>query len=227
MIGIYNSDQAKKIANIVIAKVKKAHEEGGGKQEEILLNRVRFAEVLLLVLETSLAEKGIEDADDMICQELKSLFDRYIVTFLSEKENDTMPTSLNAFRVEYVWRERINTLLEHNLEGIMDVFQKFCEDSSFVVASAEKLFKGIGCLLPLRVIKQQFDLAQMTVIDEENASGEYDDMELVEFLEFLVRIAFQKNIDDETSSMHDKLADLLKEIIGLTQHVYIEPPKHH
>lgn len=64
----------------------------------------------------------------------------------------------------------------------------------------------------------------MTVIDEENASNEYDDMELVEFLEFLVRIAFHKNIDDTQSSMHDKLADLLKEIIGLTSHVYIEPP---
>lgn len=65
----------------------------------------------------------------------------------------------------------------------------------------------------------------MTVIDEENASAEYDDMELVEFLEFLVRIAFHKNMDD--SPMSNKLADLLKEIIGLTQVVFIDPPKTH
>ena len=130
-------------------KVKEAH--AGSLSDEILLNRTKFAEVLLLVLETTMKEKKLDA--DYLAKELNKLFE-YIVLFLSEKEDDTMPTSLNAFRVEYVWRERINTLLEHNLEGIMEVLFKFMEDSSFVVTSAEKLFKGIGCLLPLQVVKQ-------------------------------------------------------------------------
>jgi len=58
------------------------------------------------------------------------------------------------------------------------------------MVSAEKVLKGIGCLLPQRMVKIQFDLAQMTVIDESVNADEYDDMEFVEFLEFLVRIAF-------------------------------------
>ena len=98
--------------------------------------------------------------------------------------------SLNAFRDQYVWVEKVNTLLELNLEGIMEVFLKNCEDIGFTVNSAVKLLKGIGCLLSHRIIRMQFDLAQMTVIDESVNSDEYEDMEFVEFLEFLVRLAF-------------------------------------
>lgn len=36
----------------------------------------------------------------------------------------------------------------------------------------------------------------MTVIDESTSSDEYSDMEFVEFLEFLVRIAFLKYKED-------------------------------
>ena len=39
-------------------------------------------------------------------------------------------------------------------------------------------------------IRTQFDLAQMTVLDEHLAGDEYSDMEFEEFLEFLVRIAY-------------------------------------
>lgn len=98
--------------------------------------------------------------------------------------------SLNAFRDQYVWVDRINTLFELNLEGIMEVFLKNCEDVGFTINSAIKLLKGIGCLLSNRIIRMQFDLAQMTVIDESVNSDEYEDMEFVEFLEFLVRLAF-------------------------------------
>ena len=97
---------------------------------------------------------------------------------------------MNAFRDKYVWTEKVNTLLEMNLEGIMDVFTKYQEEIGFTINSAEKVLKGIGCLLPQRTIAMQFDLAQMTVIDEQVNAAEYSDMELVEFLEFLVRIAF-------------------------------------
>ena len=48
----------------------------------------------------------------------------------------------------------------------------------------------MGCLVPSRMIHMQFDLAQMTVIDESVNAAEYDDMEFVEFLEFIIRIAF-------------------------------------
>ena len=48
----------------------------------------------------------------------------------------------------------------------MEVFLKNCEDVGFTINSAIKLLKGIGCLLSNRIIRMQFDLAQMTVIDE-------------------------------------------------------------
>ena len=101
-----------------------------------------------------------------------------------------MPVSLHAFRNQYVWTEQVNSILELNLEGIMEVFSKYSEDIGFVIESAEKVLKGIGCLVPQRMISMQFDLAQMTVIDESVNADEYSDMEFVEFLEFLVRTAF-------------------------------------
>ena len=63
-----------------------------------------------------------------------------------------MPISLNAFRDSYVWKDNINTLFELNLEGIMEVFSKNCEDIGFTIDSATKLLKGIGCLLPHRMV---------------------------------------------------------------------------
>lgn len=101
-----------------------------------------------------------------------------------------MPISLNAFRDRFVWVESVSILLELNLEGIMEVFIKYCGDSGFVIDSAYKVLKGVGCLLSQRTIKMLFDLSQMTVIDESVNADEYDDMEFAEFLEFLVRIAY-------------------------------------
>lgn len=98
---------------------------------------------------------------------------------------------MNAFKDRFVWIDNVNSILQFNLEGIMDVFAKFAEDIGFTIKSAEKVLKGIGCLVPARMVAMQFDLAQMTVIDESINAEEYSDMEFVEFLEFLVRIAFQ------------------------------------
>ena len=51
----------------------------------------------------------------------------------------------------------------------------------------------------------------MTVIDESVNADEYSDMEFVEFLEFLVRIAYHHYEDDRPIDV--KLADLLKDIL--------------
>ena len=93
----------------------------------------------------------------------------------------------------------------------MAAFDKFEEDIGFTINSAEKVLKGIGCLVPPRIVKMQFDLAQMTVIDESVNADEYSDMEFVEFLEFLVRIAYHHYEDDRP--IETKLADLLKDIL--------------
>ena len=66
----------------------------------------------------------------------------------------------------------------------------------------------------------------MTVIDEVNAADEYDDMEFVEFLEFIVRIAFHQYLGEDRST-GNKLTDLLKEMLTLTNFAYQDPPKHH
>ena len=63
----------------------------------------------------------------------------------------------------------------------------------------------------------------MTVIDESVNADEYDDMEFVEFLEFLVRIAYHQHMDDNRP-MQDKLCDFLREILALTQIPFVEPP---
>ena len=114
-----------------------------------------------------------------------------IIPFLNNKEPSMVPTSLNAFKDRYVWVDNVNTILQFNLEGIMEVFAKFSEDIGFTINSAQKVLKGIGSLIPARMVSMQFDLAQMTVIDESINAEEYSDMEFVEFLEFLVRISFQ------------------------------------
>lgn len=108
----------------------------------------------------------------------------------------------------------------------MDVFSKFSEDIGFTKLSAEKLLKGMGCLLSQRVVSMQFDLAQMTVIDESVNSAEYTDMEFVEFLDFLVRIAFQIGLGDAEKSISDKVADFISEMFALTNITFVQPPSH-
>ena len=81
----------------------------------------------------------------------------------------------------------------------MEVFEKFQEDVGFTMNSAERVLKGIGSLLPPRMQAMLFDLSQMTVIDESVNAEEYDDMELVEFLEFLVRVAYHSYMGDGRS----------------------------
>ena len=64
----------------------------------------------------------------------------------------------------------------------------------------------------------------MTVIDESENSDEYADMEFVEFLEFLVRIAYQQYLIDENKHIAEKLTDFLREILVLVNFPYVEPP---
>ena len=135
-------------------------------------------------------EKIEHAVEESFNDQLTLIFNRFVVPFLTRKEDDEMPISLHAFRNEYVWNEKVNSIMELNLEGIMEVFSIYSEYIGFTIASAEKVLKGIGCLVPQRMIAMQFDLAQMTVIDESVDADEYSDMEFVEFLEFLVRTAF-------------------------------------
>ena len=77
----------------------------------------------------------------------------------------------------------------------MVAFDKYSEpnDKGFTNKSAFRILRGIGTTVKDKIIQQQFDLAQMTVIDEMHGSDEYADMEFVELLEFLVRYAYVSN----------------------------------
>ena len=56
----------------------------------------------------------------------------------------------------------------------------------------------------------------MTVIDEEQGSNEYADMEFVEFLEFLVRIAYVSTIKENAhGKMIDRLTMFLQQLFTL------------
>ena len=116
---------------------------------------MKFAEVLLMVIKCRWS-----DAEDFsFARELKLMFSRDIIPFLTRKEPEVMGISLNAFRDVYVWTEKVNTLIVINLEGIMEVFSAFAQDIGFTIESATKLLKGIGCLVPTRTVRMQFDLA--------------------------------------------------------------------
>jgi len=95
-----------------------------------------------------------EEIDENFCYalELEQMFKKFIVPSLEDKNEETMPISLNAFRDRFCWVEKVNAILELNLEGIMEVFGKFMEDIGFTLASAEKVLKGIGSLLPQRTV---------------------------------------------------------------------------
>ena len=72
------------------------------------------------------------------------------------------------------------------------------------------------------MVKIQFDLAQMTVIDESVNADEYEDMEFVEFLDFLVRIAYQQSLGED-KSISEKLGSFLQEMLALSNGIpYIE-----
>lgn len=163
------------------------------------------------------------DPEFMYSMHLGAIFSTTIVPILERDNDETMPVSLNAFRDRYVWREQVNTVLELNLEGIMEIFSKFMDEPGFTLNSAERVLKGISCLLPPRMIRKLFDLSQMTVIDESVNAAEYDDMELVEFLEFLVRVAFHQYMGEDRD-ISVKLSDLLREVLSLANQQFVDPP---
>ena len=73
-----------------------------------------------------------------------------IIPYLNNKDEKTIGATLNSFRDDYVWVTKVNTILELNLEGIMDIFTKYSEEIGFTIESAFKVLKGIGCLLSHR-----------------------------------------------------------------------------
>ena len=80
----------------------------------------------------------------------------------------------------------------------MEIFTMYIppNEDGFTIDSAFKVLKDIGSLLSSKTIKMLFDLSQMTVIDESVNAAEYADMELVEFLEFIVRVAYYQYMGD-------------------------------
>ena len=176
MMGMAKAERVSKEVIKYFKAVQEAHDHQPS-EDQILLNRVRFAEILLCVLyfdekdthpgseKNLLQMEAIPEEDDAneghgspisldpefrFAATLQVLFKKYIVPSLEDKNDDTMPVSLNAFRDLYCWQEKVNHILEVNLEGIMEVFGKFMEDEGFTMASAEKVLKGIGSLLPPR-----------------------------------------------------------------------------
>ena len=75
--------------------------------EELLMNRCKFAEVLLLVCESDfeIRAEAAQIGEMVYYQELSPILTRFIVPFLARKEADEMPISLHAFRNKYVWLE--------------------------------------------------------------------------------------------------------------------------
>ena len=120
----------------------------------------------------------------------------------------------------------------------MAAFDKYSEpnDKGFTNKSAFRILRGIGTTVKDKIIQQQFDLAQMTVIDEMHGSDEYADMEFVELLEFLVRYAYVASqspisVDPDDINkdnfrqepIHKKLKHLLEQILALVDIPYVEP----
>ena len=116
-IGIYEEKKATGLGESVIKRMR----EIVGHPHQILLNRVKFAEVLMMVVEAD--NKNTPGYELNLY--LRPIFDTYFVPFLTNKEPESLPVSLDAFRNRFVWKENTNSLLEHNLEGIMDVFSRF------------------------------------------------------------------------------------------------------
>ena len=74
----------------------------------------------------------------------------------------------------------------------MEIYNKYMISNTlgFNINSAYNVLRDAAVNLDPRVIKHQFDLAQMTVLDETMRGSEYADMELVEFFEFLARVSY-------------------------------------
>ena len=73
-------------------------------------------------------------------------------------------------------------------------------------------------------MRNAFDLAQMIVLNENGASNEYLDMELMEFLEFLVRISFMSAINSDMEGKHiaHKVKWVLVPLLDLVGRTYVE-----
>ena len=109
----------------------------------------------------------------------------------------------------------------------METFNKYMisDTIGFNLQSATNVLREAGVVLEPQVIKQQFDLAQQTVFDEHLGAAEYSDMELVEFLEFLVRISYVMPNKDADPTLVDvpevpiavKLGQLLAIVLPLAK----------
>ena len=122
LIGIHIADKSKAVGELTIKKYRETLNIP--ETETVMLNRAKFAEALVLTIQ---AEREISKDDSYkdyneFSGQLNPMFTRFIIPFLDEKSPEGMPISLNAFRNRYVWQEKVNSIIEMNLEGIMDVF---------------------------------------------------------------------------------------------------------
>ena len=70
-----------------------------------------------------------------------------------------------------------------------------------------------------------FNLSQMTVFDELTGSGEYDDMEGVEFLEFIVRVSYISTMSPTSDEKIEvRLQQTLTAMLALIKVDYKQPP---
>lgn len=72
----------------------------------------------------------------------------------------------------------------------MTLFNKYRQEEGMTQKNANKLFEDAKLKINPDEIQHLFNLSQMTVLDELNNTNEYLEMDFVEYLELVVRIAF-------------------------------------
>lgn len=154
-------------------------------KSDYTLSRVLLIELLLVFIKFEIEQGQATNYADTLSKWTTEFFTPYVY------KNQKVEDSLTMFRKELVWTNEVNMVFHMNTEGLIRVFNEYMHPlHGFDFRVATKVLQDCGYKLDVKLIKQSFDLAQMTVFDELTGAGEYSDMEFEEFLEFLVRIAY-------------------------------------
>ena len=169
------------------------------------LNRFEFLEILVRLADAKFVQtKKIKS----VSEATKVLIEDYIM------KNFT-PEPWQKFRDEQLWTIDVNDVLEANLENLKKIYQSYLTQ----VHKFMDLKDCIAVCAPLEMSEKDialaFGMSKMMVIDEVRFYKKYQQLEFVEFLEFIGRAADVKYKGSGMASepLASKIENVLDEIM--------------
>lgn len=160
-------------------------------------------------------------------KEVKSVADAVEMCICEYIMENTEEESWTQFRTTKLWTLPMNDLFKANMEGVKDLWKRyhtpmkrtFCQEDA-----TRLMLNDIDLGIIVEHVSFAWGMSQMTVSKELKHYNTYDELSLVEFMEFLSRIADMRYPGD-TFPLQVKVKNLLEALFKLVHFKFVEYDK--